>query len=594
MERLSDADLLVMADIRAQENQPPAAASVYPARRPGLVVLALWFGIAGSLAEVAIHLLRRYARHRFMFLSDDVVWMGPVMNTVLLLLVGGIVWLVPRLRHRSTDGWIPPFLFLSTLGVLIAYPRLHWSADSVLAAGIAYQLNRVIRRHHLTFARLVVRTTPVLVALVVILAGGLHLMQWRASRRMAWPAAPAGAPNVVLIILDTVRGLGLNGGDLVDSLMPRVGTRAGAAVRFSQAYAAASWTLPSHASMFTGQWPAVHRANWSAPLSDSFPTIAEALVRDGYATAGFVANKEYASRETGLARGFEEYHDYLISPGEFIRSSALLRLIGQSLPLRRVIGSEQSLGRKDGDEVNREALAWLGRHRDRPFFVFLNYFDAHAPYLPPSPYDSALLRLPGAEGKDPQRRFRSTWQEMLPPEPILEESRIAYAAAVGFLDSRVAALFDSLEARHLLRNTIVILTADHGEEFGEHGTIGHGHNVYRTTVQVPLMIWQPGLPPGRVSRPVTLRDIPATIMNATGLPTGIFPGHSLLELSSASDSIRSELVWVPGLPKEYGVGDGDQDSWIVDSMRVIERIGGRKESYNVYQDPFEGGSVKNR
>lgn len=524
-----------------------------------------------------------------MFLSDDVIWMGPVMDTGLLLVAGLLAWLILHKKDRGpTDRLISIFLFFSTLGVLISYPRLHWSADAVLAAGITYQVSRLIRRHRPVFDRMVRRTVPLLVGLVMVATGGLYGTRYWLSRHLVRGEAPAGAPNVLLIILDTVRGLDFQGESLLDSYMPLVARRARTGVRFDRAFSASSWTLPSHASLFTGRWPAEHRANWNSPLDHRFPTLAEALAAHGYETAGFVANTGYTGRESGLARGFQEYQDYVIGPGEFIRSSALLQLIGQNLNLRKVIGWHESLGRKDANLINHQALAWLARDHRRPFFVFLNYFDAHTPYLPPEPFDSVLRNIPGAGGKDPERRFRSTWQEQLPPGPIMLENKAAYAAALAFLDSRVAALLDSLEAKGVLTNTTVILAADHGEEFGEHGAMGHGHNVYRTTVQVPLIIWRPGESPRSVSTPVTLRDVPATVMQIAGLASP-FPGHSLLEASSTADSIRSELIWVPGLPPDYGVGDSDQMSWIVDSIRFVERVGGKRQSFRVWGDPFEGG-----
>ncbi|MEO8201634.1 MAG: sulfatase [Gemmatimonadota bacterium] len=551
-------------------------------------MLALWFGFGGGAAEVTVRLLRRFVRHRFMFLSDDVIWMGPVMVTILLLVAGSLLWMFQRRRARPLDDLLLPlFLAIATLGVLISYPRLHWSADAILALGIAYQGTRMIRRRRLAFERLVYRTVPILIGLVLLSTAGLYATRWWVSRRDRSSPAP-DAPNVLLIILDTVRGLDFKGGSLVDAYLPRLARRAEQGVRFDLAFSASSWTLPSHASLFTGRWPAEHRANWSSPLDNRFPTLAEVLANHGYATAGFVANTSYASRETGLGRGFQHYRDYEFGPGEFFRSSAILQMIGQDLGLRRIIGWHQILGRKNADRINRQALDWLGHNQHRPFFVFLNYLDAHAPYLPPAPFDSALRALPGASGRDQERRFRSTWQRKLPPGPIMLENRVAYAASLAYLDDRVNRLLDSLDTRGLLANTLVILGADHGEEFGEHDAMGHGHNVFRTTVQVPLMIWRPGETPGRVTMPVTLRDIPATVMSVTGLGSSSpFPGRSLLD--PMPDSVRSELVWVPGLPPDYGVGDGDQVSWIVDSIRVIARIGGTKAAFPVYSDPFEGG-----
>jgi arylsulfatase A-like enzyme len=557
-----------------------------PRADPGVIALALWFGIVGGLGEVVVHAGRRFIRHRFVFVSDDAVWMAPLAIFLLLLLIGVVLVGIQRLRHRpATRALVPGFLFLTGAGVLLSYPRLHWAASLVLAAGIAFQCTRWQRRHSARVATLVYATLPWLITLVVSLGIGLQVAR-RLTRVPSGPAPAAGSPNVLLIIFDTVRGLDYNGGDALASYFPRLSRRAASGIRFERAFSAAPWTLPSHATMFTGRWPHEHRANWDHPLDHRYPTLAEAMTRAGYVTAGFAANKAFTTRATGLSRGFQVYRDYLISPGEVVRSSTVLRLLAETGRFRRIVGEYQALARKNADQVNREVLDWLPRHGERPYFAFLNYFDAHGPYLPPPPFDSALKVMIRAHGGR-QRWFEHDFSKQLPPPDILLEAKTAYLGGLSYLDDRVDALLDSLEQHGWLRNTWVILTADHGEEFGEHGRLGHGHNLYRTLVQVPLVIWGPGLEPATSSAPVSLRNIPATVMNwiHPGVPTG-FPGTSLLQLMATGDSARSELIYVEGMPPEYSSGGGDMISWVQDSVRVIRHSAGKEELLPL-SDPLE-------
>src|SRR5262249_28047954 len=170
-------------------------------------------------------------------------------------------------------------------------------------------------------------------------------------------------------------------------------------IRFDRVQAASPWTLPSHASVFTGRWPHELSANWLTPLDGTYPTLAEFLGVRGYATAGFVANTLYCASDSGLARGFAEYRDFIFprlipfKPAVLVERSvaglqALEQFLEDRLDFDLLRPAVQHLwwlvhaDRKDAAVVNREVLDWLSRRRqpERPFFAFLNYYDAHYPY----------------------------------------------------------------------------------------------------------------------------------------------------------------------------------------------------------------------
>ena len=243
---------------------------------------------------------------------------------------------------------------------------------------------------------------PGLVGLVFVLAGFVFGGDWlKQHRESGRPSPSAAAPNVLLIVLDTVRAdhLSLYGYDRPTT--PALERWARRGILFSEARATAPWTLASHASLFTGRWPHELGVRWMTPLGTTAPTLAEHFGSRGYATAGFVANLIYCSYDTGLDRGFTHYEDYVLERLMALRTaslidqavtelSALSGLVdaGPFRSLRAAIGRsffprEQ---RKDAGAINREFVGWLSQRPEpaRPFFAFLNYMDAHSPYvLPP-------------------------------------------------------------------------------------------------------------------------------------------------------------------------------------------------------------------
>jgi arylsulfatase A-like enzyme len=572
---------------------------------------AVWLGVLTGLAEVAILAVRRQVSGELLFLGGDSPWMAPLAGGVGLAAVGAALavmetWL-PRLAGRRLTASV--LVFLAASSVLLLFPQLDQRAALVLAAGLAWHGGRWLAALSLKSppraapAAGAAASTPPLasrrqfvIGASAAAVGGLALgsRAWQALAEQqtlaALPLPASHQPNVLLVVLDTVRArnLGLHG--YARPTSPWLDQFARTAVRFEQALAPAPWTLPTHASIMTGRPPHQLSAGWTAPLDRAFPTLAEVLSAHGYLTAGFVANTEYCSQETGLNRGFAHYEDYPVTHEQVLNSLSLGRWLSDSYALRTVTGYEQVLARKLAPDVNRAFLSWLdGRDRRRPFFVFLNYYDAHDPYLPPEPF--AGMFGPSAP------RSRSPFtppQDWTPDEMHLEMN--AYDASLAYLDHHLGALFDELRRRDALDDTLVILTSDHGEEFGEHGYLGHGQGLYLSSLHVPLLLAFPGRAPAgaAVRDPIGIADIPATVMGLLGLAQGApFPGATLARYWATPDSavdptpLVSEVDYHPRLPKTSPLARGDMRALLLGRYHYIRNGDASEELYEVQADSLE-------
>jgi arylsulfatase A-like enzyme len=521
-----------------------------------LLALSAWCGLVSGLLEVGTIILRKHTfdPNHLYGMSRHFVWLIPVTNLGLFLALGVVAGAVVLAWPRR-GGWLAARLLgaltiLPTL--LVAFPRIYGLAWLALALGVATRLVPILDRHAGACRRLVRSSFPAVSAMVFIPAIGLwgsdRIAEWRERSR---PLPPPGSPNLLLIVLDTVAAdhLGLHGYERPTS--PTLDELARAGIHFEAAQAASSWTLPSHASMFTGRWPHELSANWLTPLDGAHPTLAEFLGRRGYATAGFVANSAFCAADSGLGRGFAAYRDYIFPRLTALRPAVLVeRLVGGLQEVERFLEEWLDFDllrpavqrswllfnghRKDAAAINRELLDWLSSRRqpERPFFAFLNYYDAHYPYQLP---ELSVHRFGVGPRDGRESDLIQNWWPLEKRGLSAREIafvRDSYDDCVAHLDEQLGCLLDELGRLGVLDRTWVIVAADHGESFGEHpGVFCHGTSLYQTELHVPLVIRPPAgnQPSGRVVKPtVSLRDLAATIVDLVGQEAGSpFPGESL-------------------------------------------------------------------
>ena len=566
---------------------------------------AAWCALVMGLIEAAILAIKRVGQP-LMKLGPDYMWMGPLALLIIFVALGLILLLAGRFSPRLDveNATIFSCVTLGSMDLLILIPGLHHAASLALAAGFSFQILRVIRRRRESFQRLVRRTLPFIVGLMFLLSFGPHAALLMREKRVlaALPPPPPQAANLLVITLDAVRAANMSLYGYMRQTTPRIAALAERSITFDRALSTAPWTLPSHAGIFTGHWYHELSADYEKPLDAAYPTLAEFLSGRGYRTAGFVGNLGYCGTETGLSRGFAHYEDYPLSWGQLASSSGLTRTFLDNFRLRRMVENDQHLNRMTADALNDNVLRWIDRDRAQPFFVFLNYFDAHDPYLPPPPFDSKFGpgRKNGKHSPLHHWLYNPAVGHRPLDQPTVQEEIDAYDGAVAYLDNRLGVLLDGLKERGLLGNTLVVITADHGEEFGEHRVFEHGYSLYGPSINVPLVVSFPGrLPARRIGPPVSLRDLPATITDLLGLRDAPFPGASLKRfwenLSGSTAVVPSpvlaELNFARRQPDWFPISKGDMKSVVSAGLHYIRNGDGSEELYDYQGDPWERANL---
>jgi arylsulfatase A-like enzyme len=556
------------------------------------LVRAVSLGLATGLGEAAIRLAWHYFAGRMQIHTGlDIVWMAPLANAVVFTLLAiGMIAVLALVGRRVAS--VTKVALVS--GVLVALavwslservPQIGRRAGAILGLGAGVAAFGALRRRGGT--RSILDRALIPLGGTVVVLGGLALAAEALRERRAvagLPAADPGAPNVLLLILDTVRAQSTSLYGYARRTTPRLDALADSGVRFEHAYSTAPWTLPSHASMFTGRYPHEISADWLTPLDRADMTLAERFRDAGYVTGGFVGNY-MVSREVGVARGFMRYDDFQRDVRQLAMSASLTTWLFHWPRLRRPLKWYDQVNRRPADDVNAGVMRWVRARGARPYFAFVNYFDAHEFYLPPPPF--ATMFGPDTARKNWHIGFSMrnggiayrTDKAVMKPHEVAGELA-AYEAALAYTDSRIGMLLDSLQAAGALKNTIVVVTSDHGEHFGEHGKFEHGMSLYPQLLHVPLLIHAPGqVPLGlRVQRTVSLRDLAATI-ESLALRSNKLPGASLSGLWGADSATFSPsavqasrtISTLADVPEGTRVG-----SWaaVIDDKLVIEYVGG--------------------
>ncbi len=392
---------------------------------------------------------------------------------------------------------------------------------------------------------------------ILLLLAGLFAVQGCSKSR---------SPDVIVVVLDTLRAdhVGCYGYDRPTT--PALDELARVATRYTQCRSTAPWTVPSHASLFTGLLPFEHGADAyrgadgriidARPLDERHWTLAEALQAAGYRTAGFVANQVYLSEKFGFRQGFDVY----------------------------------SAQRRPGGEIVDAALSWLGTSSEQPSFAFLNLLDCHRPYnIEPLP-GGRSAELPVLSTEAPGALLDRLVQVVMGSAAgdagkLAQEVRSQYDHGVAQADAAVARLIAELRRTGRFDSTLLIVTSDHGEYFGEHSLVEHSKDVYEEAVHVPLIIKGPGQAQGSVANdPISLAAIPRLVIEQ--LPK---EARALTKSFPAPPGPWAEIRF--SRPHDLGKWgarfDRERVAVYADRFKLILTLTGSVELFDLATDPKE-------
>jgi arylsulfatase A-like enzyme len=378
----------------------------------------------------------------------------------------------------------------------------------------------------------------------------------------------ASPPNVLVIVVDTLRADRLGAYGDRRGLTPFLDQLAESGAVFTSAYAASSWTVPSVASLFTSRYPAQHQVvAFGSHVPEEEVTIAERLAGAGYVGGGFSANFRLLER-LGFAQGFAYWRADVKMPGGL-----------------------------DAATLSAQGLEWLDRTWQRgarkPAMLFFQFMEPHSPYEPTEQYLARVVP-PGTKSRTKVEQVEALRARVLAGEEFGEEDvrdfRDCYDAEVAQVDDRIRDLFAALRERGFLDRAIVFVLSDHGEEFEEHGHMEHGKSLFEEVVRVPLIVVGPRVAAGlRVEENVSLVDVGPTLLDLLGLPAEPrFEGRSLVPLmrgsaTGAGPDILMELEF-PGLGRDQRV---HHEAIVRDKAKVVVALDGTPTGYDLAADPGE-------
>jgi arylsulfatase A-like enzyme len=373
-------------------------------------------------------------------------------------------------------------------------------------------------------------------------------------------------PNVIVVSIDTLRSRNLRAYGYQRNTAPFIDSLAETGALFEDAITTSVTTAPSHMSLFTGLYPVGHGIRRGSEVKHaSVRTLAEVFRAADYQTVAFTENG-YLVRPRGFGEGFGEYTENRAAPIDPAEPAA-------TVPT-------------DARVTFSQARDWMTANQRRPFFAFIHTYEVHTPYRARPPHASKFADdgLPG------------------PEDPDIRKERDNYDREIGVVDDELRALFATLESRGLDQNSIVVVLADHGEEFHEHGLLQHGGDVYDEALRIPLIFWSPGRIGGglRIAGPVSLIDVAPTLLDLVGLPQlEALDGVSLRDALLGTAAVEPRQLFAEAVSPRRWVGIWQFENWnpplvavrSSDSKFIVHRpTHGEREPtrrFDLVRDPLE-------
>lgn len=383
-------------------------------------------------------------------------------------------------------------------------------------------------------------------------------------------APAADPPNVLLVLVDTLRADHLGAYGYQRPTSPTFDALATRGVLFTRTYSTTSWTNPAIASLFSGERPRVLQPGAPEFIAPQTRTLAQAFHDRGYRTGAIIANPVLPP-DLGFAQGFDGY-----------------------VPVSGWTHSISERPKEPAERANAAALNWLAQSsagQSRPWFLYLHYMDAHWPYEPPVETARRFWRSTDGPPEAAAVAINTRVGDRRAGVSPAEAQRIVdlYDASVAHFDGQLGRLFSTLEQRGQLSNTIICIAADHGEELGDHGGVQHARTLFEEVLHIPLLIVSPGTPrPERVDRVVQITDVGRTLLDLAGLHDSALPGRSLL---SAPQAAATDTLLLAELMPGFGTGTLHEYALLHGTMKLIVTPSGQQLLFDLGQDPGEQHSA---
>ncbi len=601
---------------------PTGRAALYEAGLYAIVVDALACAAIAATLGAIFALILRLVRLRLG--PERVAAFYVSGSTALLLALVGWLWAFRAAGGDRGPGVRPDIvavivLLAAACGVLV-HPlaqsfAVHWfSRPGPLAVGALIPvvlLALVFPVQVLVEARQLTSTPSVAQGLKPIppdLLEADYTSDLNAALAQVGTLSPTRPVNVLLLSVDAMRAdhLGACGNDWIQT--PSMDALASASAVSCSTYTQQPQTNPAIASIFTSLYPAVHgvRMHMVDRLGDQFPTLAEVMHNAGYRTSAIIPWTSLEPAFSGFHRGFQTYEAFVQNEPPALKNPATAALAGiyRRVTDQVAMGSavEAVLGMRQGTEAEidgradvtaQAAITWLANNGDQQFFLWVHFFDPHYPWTAPEPWDQ--LYDEGYEGRyngDMSFVYEMRAGVFYPEPRDVQYLRALYASEVSYADHYIGQVLGYMARRGMLQNTIVVLTADHGEELGERGDSWpngdywlHGDDLHSAGIQVPLIIHDPRSSRGHqlLSPPIQHIDLMPTILDLVGLtkPRGL-QGESVVPLLNGTDDGDDRMAFIT-------LADDSQTS-IVSAQGwklIADRVSGSRELFFLPSDPNE-------
>lgn len=553
----------------------------------------LWFGVLCGFLEGFLQLsLQSLVDSKYV--SIHILWVAPCLYGVVFSILGAVGGAVlGRLWPGRADQVLLLMFVILTVVVPLNILLQGYAATYailVLSLGLAVALWRWLLQHR--EAVLTISTgSSVRLGLLAVVAAVLIPLVVHAREALATRALQTSLPeppNIIIVVLDALRADHLSTLGYPRETSPFITRLAEQGVMYEKAYATSPWSLPSHVSLLTGNGYELHHVDWynhQGMRDYQEPVLPEVLRENGYRTGAFSANMFWVTHDR-MGRGFLHFDDFFYNA-----TDAVLRtMYGRALEamLLQKIGFEDIPARRLAEDINQSLLKWVDREPGQPFFALLNYMDVHDPYLPPEPFRSRFSPAARESGTINWRVGRT--------EPELDADMLAsevaaYDGGIAYLDYQLEQLVGALQERGIAGNTLLVITSDHGESFGEHDLLLHGHSLYHEQLHVPLLISWPGhVPPGlRPVDPVSNASIPSTVLDLVGIENPMTKAApSLADWQRSATPyipVTAHVEQTPWVPEDSPAYTGMVGSIIRDSWQLILHEHDQPQLFNMQDDP---------